>query len=88
MGPETALDLKPLPAEAAKVLLLCCLQVDSPSCIWGRVSSGPAGEAETVEQYRRLELQMNLFYRDVTKQEELKPSLLEQGQVHSSEASV
>lgn len=41
-----------------------------------------------MEQYRRLELQMNLFYHDVTKQEELKPSLLEQGQVHSSKASV
>lgn len=34
-----------------------------------------------MEQYRRLALQMNLFYHDVSQQEELKPSVLEQGQV-------
>uniref|UniRef100_H3BY61 RNA helicase n=1 Tax=Tetraodon nigroviridis TaxID=99883 RepID=H3BY61_TETNG len=56
------------------------LQVDSPSCIWSRVSSGPGGQAEAVEQYRRLTLQMNRFYHDVSK-EQLKPAVLEQGQV-------
>lgn len=35
-----------------------------------------------VDQYKRLTLQMNLFYHDVTKdQQELKPSVLEEGQV-------
>lgn len=76
-----------LPAGAAEVVLLCGLQVDSPSCLWSRVSSGPAAEAETVERYRQLTQQMNLFYQDVTK-EQLKPSVLEQGQVLSSHPSL
>lgn len=83
MGPATASALQPLPAGPAQVLVLCCLQVDSPSCIWSRVSSGPGGQADTVEQYRRLTLQMNLFYRDVQEREELKLSVLEEGQVRS-----
>lgn len=78
MGPAAALDLKLLPVEPAEVLVFCCLQVDSPSCIWTRVSSRP----ETVGRYRQLTLQMNLFYHDVSKdQGELKPSMLEDGQV-------
>uniref|UniRef100_A0A3B5KA52 RNA helicase n=1 Tax=Takifugu rubripes TaxID=31033 RepID=A0A3B5KA52_TAKRU len=43
---------------------------------------GPGGETDIVEKYKHLMLQMNLFYHDVTKdQQELKPSVLEEGQV-------
>ncbi|XP_029698138.1 putative ATP-dependent RNA helicase TDRD12 isoform X3 [Takifugu rubripes] len=58
------------------------VKVDSPSCIWSRVYLGPGGETDIVEKYKHLMLQMNLFYHDVTKdQQELKPSVLEEGQV-------
>lgn len=43
------------------------------------MSWGPGGEAETVEQYRQLTLQMNLYYQAATRGQE--PPVLEQGQV-------
>lgn len=58
------------------------LQVENPSCLWGRVIWGPGGDAETTEQYDGLLAQMNLFYHDVTQDlHKLKPTSLEEGQV-------
>lgn len=64
----------------------CCrlwpLQVESPSCLWGRVVRGPDRNAETTRQYDNLLTQMNLFYHDVTHDlHKLKPTPLEEGQV-------
>lgn len=62
--------------------VLVPLQVENPSCLWGRVNWGPAGDAETTEQYDSLLAQMNLFYHDVTQDlRKLKPTSLEEGQV-------
>lgn len=58
------------------------LQVDNPSCIWGRVFLGRGSDVETTEQYNSLMAQMNLFYHDVTQDlRKLKPASLEEGQV-------
>ncbi|XP_068458572.1 putative ATP-dependent RNA helicase TDRD12 isoform X2 [Clinocottus analis] len=64
------------------MLKISILKVESPSCLWGRVVRGPGGDAETTDQYDRLLAQMNLFYHDLTRDlRELKPTLLEEGQV-------
>uniref|UniRef100_A0A3Q0T222 RNA helicase n=1 Tax=Amphilophus citrinellus TaxID=61819 RepID=A0A3Q0T222_AMPCI len=65
-----------------KLNFLCSLQVENPSCLWGRVIRGPDGDAESPEHYSKLHLQMNLFYRDPTLDvHSLKPTPLEEGQV-------
>uniref|UniRef100_A0A8C4GVP4 RNA helicase n=1 Tax=Dicentrarchus labrax TaxID=13489 RepID=A0A8C4GVP4_DICLA len=58
------------------------LQIENPSCLWGRVVRGLGGDAVTAEQYDSLLAQMNLFYHDVTQDlRKLKPESLEEGQV-------
>lgn len=58
------------------------LQVENPSCLWGRVIWGQSRDSETTEQYNTLLAQMNLFYHDLTQDlRKLKPTSLEEGQV-------
>lgn len=55
------------------------LQVEDPSCLWGRVV---CGDTETTKQYDRLLNQMNLFYHDVTQDlRRLQPTSLQEGEV-------
>lgn len=62
--------------------IFCHLQVENPSCLWGRVIWGRGGDSETKKQYNKLLAQMNLFYHDVTQDlRKLKPTSLEEGQV-------
>ncbi|XP_032378783.1 putative ATP-dependent RNA helicase TDRD12 [Etheostoma spectabile] len=64
------------------MLKISNLKIESPSCLWGRVVRVPGGDAETTDQYDKLQTQMNLFYHDVTQDLcKLKPSTLEEGQV-------
>uniref|UniRef100_A0AAQ4RR81 RNA helicase n=1 Tax=Gasterosteus aculeatus aculeatus TaxID=481459 RepID=A0AAQ4RR81_GASAC len=50
-----------------------------PSCIWGRFVQDPGSGTD---QYDQLQAQMNLFYKDVTRDlRQLKPTSLEEGQV-------
>nr|XP_040047457.1 putative ATP-dependent RNA helicase TDRD12 isoform X1 [Gasterosteus aculeatus aculeatus] len=55
------------------------LRIESPSCIWGRFVQDPGSGTD---QYDQLQAQMNLFYKDVTRDlRQLKPTSLEEGQV-------
>ncbi|XP_034031444.1 putative ATP-dependent RNA helicase TDRD12 [Thalassophryne amazonica] len=61
------------------MLKISILKVENPSCLWGRAVLGPDGD---MEQYNNLQVQMNLFYNDVTRDpRELQPVTLEEGQV-------
>ncbi|XP_034540637.1 uncharacterized protein tdrd12 isoform X2 [Notolabrus celidotus] len=64
------------------MLKISILKVDNPSCLWGRVVQGPGGDAVTAGQYDTLQVQMNLFYHDVTQDlQKLKLTSIEEGQV-------
>uniref|UniRef100_A0AAQ4PYS7 RNA helicase n=1 Tax=Gasterosteus aculeatus aculeatus TaxID=481459 RepID=A0AAQ4PYS7_GASAC len=57
----------------------CITPIESPSCIWGRFVQDPGSGTD---QYDQLQAQMNLFYKDVTRDlRQLKPTSLEEGQV-------
>lgn len=67
------------PSSGACFVTSMPVQVESPSCIWGRFVQDPGSGTD---QYDRLQAQMNLFYKDVTQDlRHLKPTSLEEGQV-------
>uniref|UniRef100_A0A8D2ZMU0 RNA helicase n=1 Tax=Scophthalmus maximus TaxID=52904 RepID=A0A8D2ZMU0_SCOMX len=58
------------------------LQVENPSCLWGRVVRNLGGNTESTEQYNNLLAQMNLFYHELTQDLcKLNPTSIEEGQV-------
>lgn len=69
--------------------VFCLLQVENPSCLWGRVIRSQGGDSETTEEYFKLLAQINLFYNDVTQDlSKLKPTSLDEGQVKQHLQSV
>ncbi len=71
------------PSSCASVkLFFSPLQVENPSCLWGRVARCQGVDAETEKQYENLLVQMNLFYHDVSQDlRRLRPTSFEEGQV-------
>uniref|UniRef100_A0A8D3E4K2 RNA helicase n=1 Tax=Scophthalmus maximus TaxID=52904 RepID=A0A8D3E4K2_SCOMX len=62
--------------------VLLPLQVENPSCLWGRVVRNLGGNTESTEQYNNLLAQMNLFYHELTQDLcKLNPTSIEEGQV-------
>ncbi|KAK3526224.1 hypothetical protein QTP70_017778, partial [Hemibagrus guttatus] len=57
-------------------------QVEDPGCIWGRTVKGPGMKAESPQDYKNLQVKMNLFYHSINLDvQNVKPSSLVKGQV-------